>query len=218
MSAGEDSDEAEHYRREAIGAFVHEVRTPLTSLRMVMELARRQSNDGQLFLDAELAQMLSSSLADLQRLADGLQEGSRLERGKLPLSRGPCHLPEVVETAREVIAGEHIALAGSSPAAVQLPWDAARLVRAIAAFAGSANRIGDGSGVVRLSCEVTAGSVRLVFGSGEPCPGDRPIAADAGFSFFHARQLVVAMGGSVHCDRADRSATITVALPTAIGS
>ena len=84
MSASATSDDAELFRREAMGAFAHEVRTPLTSIRMVMELARRQSSEGQLMLDAELAEMLSSAVDDLLGLADDLQEGSRLERGKLP--------------------------------------------------------------------------------------------------------------------------------------
>ena len=62
----------EYFRREAMGAFAHEVRTPLTSIRMVMELGRRQSTGGQLVLDRELANMLSTSVDDLQRLADDL--------------------------------------------------------------------------------------------------------------------------------------------------
>ena len=36
------SEDRDYFRREAMGAFAHEIRTPLTSLRMVVELA----NDG----------------------------------------------------------------------------------------------------------------------------------------------------------------------------
>jgi len=63
----------ELYRREAMGAFAHEVRTPLTSIRMVLELARREGTNGELVLDGELAGMLDASVDDLQQLADDLQ-------------------------------------------------------------------------------------------------------------------------------------------------
>jgi hypothetical protein len=93
------------------------------------------------------------------------------------------------------------------------PWDSARLVRALAGFAQSANRIGDGSGTVRLEAHQDGRFAELAFSSGKPAPGDRPILADAGFSFFRSRQLVLAMGGSVHCERAERFATFRVVLP-----
>ncbi|MBK9544639.1 MAG: HAMP domain-containing histidine kinase [Dehalococcoidia bacterium] len=141
-------EDAEHFRREAMGAFAHEVRTPLTSIKMVMELARRQSSHGELLLDTELAEMLKSSVEDLQQLADDLQEASRLERGKVALSTGPCEIATALDAARE-LAG-NISLAGIPEPGLEGPWDAARLVRAIAGFAVSANRIGDGSGTVQV--------------------------------------------------------------------
>ncbi|MEO8541303.1 MAG: HAMP domain-containing sensor histidine kinase [bacterium] len=211
MQPASEREDAELFRREAMGAFAHEVRTPLTSIKMVMELARRQSNEGELLLDAELADMLRSSVEDLQSLADDLQEASRLERGKVSLSPGPCEIGAAVEAARDLL--RSIEIAGTFDDGLEGPWDAARLVRAIAGFTESANRIGDGSGIVRLEAESDADSVALVFSSGQPGRAARAIAADAGFAFFRSRQLVLAMGGSVHCERAERYATFRVVLP-----
>ncbi|HMO96258.1 MAG TPA: histidine kinase dimerization/phospho-acceptor domain-containing protein, partial [Tepidiformaceae bacterium] len=171
--AGEDP---ELYRREAMGAFAHEVRTPLTSIKMVMELARRQSRDGEFILDAELAEMLRTSVEDLQELADDLQEASRLERGRLVLAMGPCDLGAAVDAARDMMVNGP-QLAGTSPHGVEGPWDARRLVRALAGFAQAANRIGDGSGAVRFDWEELPESVSLVFGSGSPGGEPRAIAA-----------------------------------------
>lgn len=201
----------ETFRREAMGAFAHEVRTPLTSIKMVMELARRQSAGKGLLLDDELADMLRTSVDDLQTLADDLQESSRLERGRAKLSRGPSDLAVAVAAAQDLLRG--IELAGTIPPGIEGPWDASHLVRAIAGFGESANRIGNGSGVVRLALSTAPGAVELLFRSGEPGGSERPITADAGFSFFRSRQLVLAMGGSVHCQRAERFATFRVALP-----
>ncbi len=207
-------EEHELYRREAMGAFAHEVRTPLTSIKMVMELAKRQSQEGELLLDAELADMLRTSVDDLQSLADDLQETSRLERGRISLSTGPCNLAAAIEASRELL--RNIEIAASVEADLHGPWDAARLVRAIAGFSESANRIGNGSGVVNLAVTPAANCIELVFTSGKQGGAERAIAADAGFSFFRSRQLVLAMGGSVHCQRAERFATFRVALPLSL--
>lgn len=206
------ADEAEYYRREAMGAFAHEIRTPLTSIRMVMELGRRQGEDGQLLLDVELAEMLGSSVDDLQRLADDLQEISRLERSKASVSRGPCDLRAAVEAAAGML-GSGIVLASEAPA-VEGPWDAARLVHAIAGFAEAVNRIGDGSGTVRLTGSVRGRTLHVCMESGGGRNGEeKAMRADAGFGFFRSRQFVLAMGGSVHCERSERYANIVVSLP-----
>lgn len=205
-------EDTEHFRRESLGAFAHEIRTPLTSIKMVMELARRQAKDGQLVLDAELADMLRTSVEDLQSLADDLQETSRLERGRLTLATGPCDLGTAIAAAQELLDG-HPELAVESERTVEGPWDAPRLVRAIAGFAQSANRLGDGSGLVGLEWELGGEAAVLKFSSGAAGGDPRTIGADAGFSFFRARQLVLAMGGSVHSARAERYAAFTVALP-----
>lgn len=208
-------EDAELYRREAMGAFAHEVRTPLTSIKMVMELARRQARDGEFVLDAELADMLRTSVDDLQELADDLQETARLERGKLVLAPGPCDLGVAVDAARDIMR-DGPELAGTSPHGLEGPWDAGRLVRAIAGFAESANRIGDGSGVVRFDWEELPIAVTLTFASGKYFESEpKTIGADAGFSFFRSRQLVVAMGGSVHCKRAERYVEFRIELPKA---
>lgn len=206
--------DAEALRREAMGAFAHEIRTPLTSIRMVIELARRAADaEGTLQLDRELAEMLLTSVDDLQALADDLQEMSRLERGKLQLAPGPCDLRAAVGAAAEMLGGGTSVESVAPLPAVEGPWDAGRLVRALAGIARSVNRMGDGSGRVQLTPRLEAGGVVLEFESGEPGGDVRPLAADAGFSYFRGRQLVVTMGGSVHCERRERFARVTVTLP-----
>ncbi|MBA4180140.1 MAG: hypothetical protein C0506_06075 [Anaerolinea sp.] len=204
--------EEDRYRYEAMGAFAHEIRTPLTSIRMVMELARRQSSDGKLLLDTELAEMLKASVDDLQHLADDLQEASRLERGKVPVLFGPCDLGAAVDAARELL-GHAVSIEGVVPAGIEGPWDVARLVRAIAGFAESANRMGNGSGTVEFQCAADGEACRVGFSSGAPGASTKPIASDAGFAFFRSRQTILAMGGNVDCIRGERYARIDARLP-----
>ncbi|MBI5948739.1 MAG: HAMP domain-containing histidine kinase [Chloroflexi bacterium] len=209
---GKPLEDQELYRREAMGAFAHEVRTPLTSIRMVLELAKRQSSGGELVLDPELASMLNASIVGLQQLADDLQETSRLERGKLPLGSGPCELDAAVAAAAELVAPTIQIVAGPVPA-IAGNWDVPRVIRAIAGFAESANRIGDGSGQVRLTVSRHPGAIRLQFESGTSGGDEKPIAADAGFSFFRSRQFILAMRGSVDWARSERYLRVTVSLP-----
>ncbi|MBI2766977.1 MAG: HAMP domain-containing histidine kinase [Chloroflexi bacterium] len=204
--------EEEVYRREAMGAFAHEVRTPLTSIRMVIELARRETPNEGLVLDSELAAMLITSIDDLQQLADDIQEASRLERHKLLIGRGPCDLHAAVETAEELLQGD-IAIAGSVPKGIDGAWDLPRVVRAIAGFTRATNRIGDGSGSVRLDCAVTGDGVRLRFTSGTRAGEPKPVAADAGFGFFQSRLFVLAIGGTVEWERSNRYFSVTACLP-----
>lgn len=204
--------ETDHYRRESMGAFAHEIRTPLTSIRMVIELAKRLGSGDQAVLDAELSAMLNASIDDLQRLADDLQEISRLERGKVALGGGPCDLAAAVAAARELV-GPGLQMIGPNPPPITGPWDAAHLVRAIAGFAQAANRIGAGSGAVDLVFEQEGDVVQLRFASGGLFGEEKAVAADAGFSFFRARQFVLAMGGEVRTRRYERAVEIAVGLP-----
>lgn len=205
-------DDLDLYRREALGAFAHEVRTPLTSIRMVLELARRDSQGDTLMLDGELAAMLTAAIDDLQSLADDLQEASRLERRKAALSLGPCDLQAAFATAAELLSPD-IAIDGELPPAVAGPWDAGRLVRALAGFAKSANRIGDGSGVVRTSTRLLPEEVVVELTSGWRGHEVRAIAADAGFAFFRSRQFILAMGGRVQWERTERHLLVRTFLP-----
>ena len=194
-----------------MGAFAHEIRTPLTSIKMVLELARRQAEDGELLLDAELASMLVTSVDDLQRLADDLQESSRLERGRLTLSQGPTDLRTALDAARS-LGAPHVIVEGTVPVGLEGPWDSGRLVRAIAGFAEAANRIGNGSGMVHFDV-ARHQQVVLSFTSGAPNDARKPIGADAGFAYFRSRQAVIAMGGSVDCTRGDGYCNIRANLP-----
>lgn len=211
MSDG-SSEDRDHFRREAMGAFAHEIRTPLTSLRMVVELAGRNGDGETLVLDPELTSMLHQSLGDLQQLADDLQEQSRMERGRAMLAPGPCDLSAAIDAAREKLRPA-IVLECDSPGAAMGAWDTARLVKAIVGFAESANRIGDGSCTVRLDTAEDPLAITLRFSNGSPGGGPRPVTADAGFAFFRARQYVLAAGGAVHCVRGDRGVSIAVSLP-----
>jgi hypothetical protein len=202
----------DEHHLNAVGAFSHDIRSPLTAMRMVLDIARRDSGANELILDAQLAEMLTRSLTDLQTLADELQEASRLQRGKLALVRQPCSLVSVVDEARELV-GPRIAISGDVPD-VDGEWDPPRLARALASFARTANLLGDGSGTVTVGgmAGMARATVTLSSGvAGEAASG--PVSTDAGFRYFAARLFVLGMGGTVVAARGDGYFRLDVSLP-----
>jgi len=197
-------------RVAALAAFSHEIRTPLTALRMITDLATPAENGGKM-LDAELVEMLGSSLDELNNLADALQEQSRAERGLVSPANGRTTLGEILDFALAAAAEQAVTLvpAGTIPD-TDGPWDRHRLGGALASLVIGLDRLATHSGQVR--CEAGPGSPGLVFsssGSGEERPDPlRP----APFAFFVGIAELEAAGWTVDLEL-DDECRCTVSLP-----
>jgi hypothetical protein len=198
------------YRAEALGAFAHEFRTPLTAIKMVMELGRRAGEDGSIVLDRDIAEMFDESMSGLEHLADGIQALSWLERGKLTLSDGPCDLAAAVQGAREMLGEVPFEAGGSLD--ISGPWDAEKLPECLAAVIEAAARCGDGS--PRLRAEQGPGTTLMTVESGRPGGEERPINADLGFRFFAACLTLEQLDGSVECERRAGYLKVEIELPS----
>ncbi|GAB4327508.1 MAG: hypothetical protein Kow0010_11020 [Dehalococcoidia bacterium] len=200
-----------YYRREAIGAFAHDLRTPLTALRMALDIGRQlaRSADAVITLDQQLAGMVDDALGEIERLADALQESSRIERGKLHLERGPAALADVLSRAA-VLAGDKLHIEQGPPGATGL-WDADRLAAAVASVATAVARLAGAEAARLAAWKISA--IELEVRAGEPAGDVAPFAADAGFGYFHARQVLEAMGATVTDARGAGFATVRVSLP-----
>lgn len=203
---------------ELLGAFAHELRTPLASANMVLQLSEMSGAEGELTLDAELSGMLKQSLTSLNDLAEQLQETSRLARGRLALDQGPCSLAAAIDAAREMAGPVSIECGAVPP--VEGSWDATRLAGALGELVAAANRAGDNAGTVRVGIDAT-GPVRLELASGPddapPDPGEVSDAAALGFGFFHARETIRRMGGDVAADRREHACRVVIELPSLAG-
>ncbi len=199
-----------NFRNEALGAFAHEFRTPLTAIKMVMELGRRAGQGEDIHLDPEIAEMLDESVRNLETLADGIQALSWLERGKLKLDDGPCDLAASIAAAR-VSLGETVAVTTAGADGVTGPWDPARLPGAIAALIETAARCGTGE--VAITASAADGATSLTVASGEPGGNPRALNADLGFDFFAACLLLQYGDANIICERSTRYFKVTVELP-----
>lgn len=204
------SESPVNFRSEALGAFAHEFRTPLTAIKMVMELGRRGAPEGAINLDPDIAGMLVESVANLEVLADGIQSLSWLERGKLSLEDGPCDLGTIIEAARASL-DEAVTLSVSGVDGITGPWDSARLPKVLAAVVETVSRCGGGP--VALHATTASGGTRLCISSGEPGGNERPINADLGFEFFAACVTLEYGDATVSCERASRYLMVDIELP-----
>lgn len=87
--------ETEQRRLELIGNVAHELRTPLSSIRSLME----GLVDGVLPAEAETFLDVQREVSRLQRLVQDLEELSRAEAGQLALEMQPVSLPDLLATA-----------------------------------------------------------------------------------------------------------------------
>ncbi len=212
----EFSGSAPDIRQETAAAFAHEIRTPLTSLVMALELGKSSGQPGTLHFEPDLASLLRASVDGLVALADTFQEVSRLERGLARLSLGQHSLAAVLAQA----SAQAAPIAFDVPAAageLHVTCDGGRMARAVAGLATGVDRAGSGSGAVDLSIDHVGDmvAVRLASGS-DPGGADRPVGPDAGFGFYAAWLVVRAHEGELRAIRRDGFMEVVLSLPAAV--
>ncbi|HIP71240.1 MAG TPA: HAMP domain-containing protein [Anaerolineae bacterium] len=88
-------EQTEDRRRQLIGDVAHELRTPLSSIKSVMEGLQ----DGVLPADPETFGSVEREVNRLQRIVRDLEELSRAEAGELPMEMAPVNPADFGQTA-----------------------------------------------------------------------------------------------------------------------
>ena len=173
-AAGDAGAGRERRRREAAGAFAHDLRTPLAALRMALDLAGEGAGEG-LALDGELTALVRSSLADLEGLVDDFHVTSRLERALLEPAIERCEISAVLAEVCALASDLEIDTAAMADAVGR--WDRSWLTSAIAVFARTADRTGAADGQVALNVSVEGDAVAIGIRSGTPTAETAPLIA-----------------------------------------
>ncbi len=216
-------------RDEFLSIASHELKTPLTALKLQLQLGQRREGLRDAGLAAALKQVdrVSALVAELLDLA-------RIRAGKLTLDPRPIDLAElacgVAERLSDVLERSGNALEVDAPAPVEATCDPARLEQVLANLLVNSARHAPGSHVALRVQREAARAVVVVEDDG---PGIPPDALDRvfeayekvkrtgpeqglGLGLFIVRQIVEAHGGTIRAG-ASRSggASFRVELPAA---
>jgi signal transduction histidine kinase len=146
--------DAVHARDLFLTAASHELKTPLTSVQLVLESLERQIEAGRLVTAAQVAAKLPNIKRQTARLAyliAEMFEASRFSQGQLSLRLEESDLVEIV---RDVVArfeseiqasGSHVAVKTDGP--VRGRWDALRVDQVVTNLVSNALKFGAGSAV-----------------------------------------------------------------------
>lgn len=88
--------ELQHLREEFAAMVAHDLRSPLQSILLQVELLLRDARGGQVVAPLERVRRLQQSASYLATLARDLLDVTQLELHRLPIERVPCALPELV--------------------------------------------------------------------------------------------------------------------------
>ncbi|SEU35967.1 sensor histidine kinase [Stigmatella erecta] len=229
--------EAVRLRDEFLSVASHELKTPLTSLSLRVQVLRKEV-DGRLSASGapNLLKHLESADGQVRRLAalvDSLLDTTRIISGRLSLRHEQdVNLADIVRSVVSVF--ETQAMRVGSPVEVTAParvlgrWDALRLEQVVTNLLSNALKFGAGR-PIRLRVEELGDQVRLtvsdegigmdeavrnrLFGRFERGVSDRHYGG-LGLGLFITRQVLEAMGGQVSvCSEPGQGATFTVELP-----
>lgn len=233
------AEEAIRIREEFMSIASHELKTPLTSLAIVIRLLRRHVEAGTLNAIPHARLKRTLELADgqlekLDNLVNDLLDTGRISAGRLELRREEVDL---VDIAREVVeryadeadaAGSRVELHTTAP--VRGDWDRTRLDQVVTNLLSNAIKYGGGKpieisvtaqgSVARLMVKdsgigIPADDLPLIFERFERAVSSRHFSG-LGLGLYISRQIVEAHGGTIEvASEEGRGSTFTVDIPFA---
>ncbi|MBZ4416475.1 ATP-binding protein [Myxococcus sp. RHSTA-1-4] len=227
-----DAQAAIRMRDEFLSVASHELKTPLTSLRLQHALVERAVCESH---PEKTRSRLNAAMRQVDRLTslvDSLLDVSRLSLGKLALELSEVDLVQVVKDGVERLeavfaqAGCEVHLTAASE--VRGYWDGSRLEQVVVNLLSNAAKYGAGR-PVRIEVDVDEGQARLrvrdegigisaealprLFGRFERGVSDRHYGG-LGLGLYISRQIVEAMGGTIRVEsQQGQGALFTVRLP-----
>jgi signal transduction histidine kinase len=219
-------------REEFLQVASHELRGPIGTLRLTVELLDRDARKGRTDALADRLRIIGRQAGRLTRLSDMLLDVSRITAGRLELAREPGDLAplvrDVVARLEDEAAEAGVELRVDAPGEVRCEFDAARIDQVATNLLTNAIKYGRGAPVdVRLRREADRAILEVedrgigiapedqerIFDRFERAVSARHFAG-IGLGLWIVRQLVEAHGGSIRVRSAPgQGATFTVALP-----
>lgn len=229
-----EAQQAVRAREEFLSVASHELKTPLTALRLHLQSVLRRSrrdpapDPASVLLSVQDAERQGEALT---RLITSLLDLSRIRAGKLKLDREPVDLArsvgEVLDRFREELDSRGIAVDVRLGAPAAGTWDRMRVEQIVTNLISNAIKYGEGR-PIDVSVEARDGRARLVVrdhGCGISrdfmgrlfLPFERDVSGaqgGLGLGLYIVRQVVAAHDGDIRVEsRVGEGTTFTVELP-----
>jgi signal transduction histidine kinase len=207
-------------REEFLHVASHELRGPLGTLKLTVQILGRDVRNGDLEAVERRMRVLDRQAQKLVRLSDMLLDVSRITAGRVELSREPGDLAalvrDVAEGFRDEVRDGRTPIRVDARMPVPCTFDAARMEQVVSNLLSNAVKYGSGQ-PVRIAARLEGGRARVdvedqgigiaredqerIFGRFERAvPGGR--YGGLGLGLWIARQIVVAHGGRIGVDEA----------------
>lgn len=194
-------------RDALLAGLAHDLRNPLNTFSMSVGLLRDDAERGELdpTRTLGLVQRMERATSRMQRLIDDLAEASRVDEGRLALTKSPADLGELLResaTALSRFADRSTRILVEEPErAVVVAADRSRLVLAVSKAAQFVLRVTGEGGVLTLSAATEDAKARVrVRGqtaSGKVPTTPLPDEGRGGLSMLIARGITLAHGGTL---------------------
>jgi PAS domain S-box-containing protein len=225
-------------RDEFMATASHELKTPLTSLKLQIQLFQRgvQKNDLHVYTPQKVQQLLeknSGQIDRLTRLVDDMLDISRMRTGKLTLKKEPCEIGSVLKDILARTRDQFLASGSGLPLVTQTDralgeWDPLRIEQVMTNIITNAIRYGKGKPIsidiknyqdsVRISVKdqglgIARSDLVKIFNRYERGLLSREVSG-LGLGLFITQQIVEAHGGKIWVEsEINQGATFFVDLP-----
>ena len=226
--------ERSHQRlAEFLGVLGHELRNPLGTVAVALQLARADATPEEL---DQAIEAIDHSVGTMTRLLDDMLDVARITRGSLEIRPRPVRLADCVAAALRstrplIVQRRHTLEAEPVPADLTIEADPTRIEQVVANLLGNAAKYTGPGGRIALSVEregdfaairvadngngIAAGLLPVIFDPFVQAPEN--VGRGLGIGLALVRTLVERHGGSVRAqsDGPGRGSTFTVLLPLA---
>ncbi|MCC6905180.1 MAG: PAS domain-containing sensor histidine kinase [Anaerolineae bacterium] len=149
-------------RRDMVANISHELRTPITSIGLLVETLRRGKNPKA--VDSALAK-IAGETESLRQLAQELLDLAMIESGRAEFILAPVELRDVVQKALESFAEQaergHISLEGKPPRGIRVLADQDQLGRVVSNLLSNAIKFTLAGGHVSIDAETKGEMVQV---------------------------------------------------------
>lgn len=150
--------ELERQKDEFIGIASHELKTPLTSLKILAELLSRRLAQGSDVREQEQAQRMQVAIIRMEKLINDLLDVSRIQEGKLTFNLGMMDLVEICADAlheQELVSNRRINFVAPRNQSLPVYGDAIRIQQVVTNLLSNALKYSRESALVTVRVRTT---------------------------------------------------------------